>query len=276
MPHKYVHVDGVATFLHHRGPTTLPERPPDTSRGEVVLCLHGRGGNGHVFAALLDALAERHSPLAFDQPAHGRSAGLDGLGAVDALADFTAALAAKLGLRPFVALGHDLVAAVALELALRQPALVRGLVLCSAAPRFDVAAAAERLGRVVEGKARREFDVKEYSASASREVLGRAFAEWMKTDPRATLADLRALDDWSGGASGRLGGVAVPTLVVDGEDAPAAGRAAADALAAALPRARRAGIAGAGGHAPLEQPAALAREVERFLAAPDGPDGRPS
>ena len=54
MPGKYVTVDAVATFVHHRGPTTLPGHPPDTSRGRVVLCLHDAGGNGGGFTPRSD------------------------------------------------------------------------------------------------------------------------------------------------------------------------------------------------------------------------------
>ena len=73
MPVKYVSVDGraehIATFVHHRGATTLPGQPPDTSRGRAILCVHDAGGNGNDFAGLLDALASAgHSPLAYDQP----------------------------------------------------------------------------------------------------------------------------------------------------------------------------------------------------------------
>lgn len=263
MPYKYVSIDGVATFLHHRGPTTLPEQPPDTSRGEVVLCVHGRGGNGGLFRELLDALCARHSPLAFDQPGHGRSGGLDSLGHVTALAGFAAALAARLGLRPCIALGHDLGAAVALELAASRPDLVRGLVLCGAAPRFDVDAEEARLRPVVAGRARREFDASGYSPATPREVYARAFAEWIKTDPRATLGDVTALGGWS--AEDAAPRVRVPVLVVEGEDAPEADRGAAHALAAMLPDARCASVPRAGRHVPLEQPAALAERMETFL-----------
>jgi pimeloyl-ACP methyl ester carboxylesterase len=273
MPHKYVAVEGVATFVHTRGRTTLPERPPDTSRGEVVLCLHGRGGNGHVFAGTLEALAERHSPLAYDQPGHGRSGALDALGSIGAHARFCAALLGKLRLRPCVLLGHDLGAAVALELALARPELVRGLVLCAGAPRFEIAdAELARLRRVVEGKARREFEARGASPAAPREAMARAFAEWLKTDPRALLGDLLALRAWS--AEGRLGAVAAPCLIVDGADAPAADRAAARALEGGLANARRIELAGAGSQVPLEQPAALAGAVEAFLAEPRLAGGR--
>ena len=58
MPSKYVAIQGVATFLRHPGPTTLPERPPDLSRGEIVLCIHHCGGNSRNFDEL--AASHRH------------------------------------------------------------------------------------------------------------------------------------------------------------------------------------------------------------------------
>ena len=96
VPEKYLHIDGVATLLHHTGPTCLPEETPDLSRGDPVLCLHGAGGNGAVFAQLLAALEAAHSPLAFDQPGHGRSGGLDSLGSIERMGAFALAVADKL------------------------------------------------------------------------------------------------------------------------------------------------------------------------------------
>ena len=86
MAEKYFTVDGVATFVHHRGPTTLPGTPPASSGGATVLCLHDAAGNGHVFTGLLDALSGEASPIAFDLPGHGRSGGLDSLGRIEAMA----------------------------------------------------------------------------------------------------------------------------------------------------------------------------------------------
>ena len=121
MPEKYVSVDGNATFLRHTGPTVRPDAPPDVSRGEVVLCLHGALYSSASFASALSALAREHSPLAFDFPGHGRSGGIDSLGSVERQAHYARALASKLGLRPAVLLGHGLGAAVALEYALAFP-----------------------------------------------------------------------------------------------------------------------------------------------------------
>jgi pimeloyl-ACP methyl ester carboxylesterase len=73
VPEKYVQVEGIATFVRHVGPTTLPEKPPDLSRGETVVCMHGAGGNSGLFTDVLERLGKTHSPIAFDFPGHARS-----------------------------------------------------------------------------------------------------------------------------------------------------------------------------------------------------------
>lgn len=265
MPHKYVRVDGVATLLRHRGPTTLPEVVPDLSRGETVLCLHGAGDQSGVFEGLLDALADAHSPLAFDQPGHGRSGGLDSLGAVDRMVDFARALVGKLGLRAPVLVGHDLGAAVALQWALHHPGELRGLVLVGPALRGDhLAELEEEVGRIVAGRSRRAFRRELYAANAPPEVLQRGFGESLRTDPRALLGDLHAARAWR--AEG-LGSLALPLCVVVGADESPALRAQAAELVAAVPGARTIEIAGAGHMAPFEQPGAVAEAVGQLAGA---------
>ena len=118
---KYFTVGSIATIVHHRGPTTLPGHPPAAGAGATVLCLHDVAGNGNVFAGVLDALADEQRPIAFDLPAHGRSGGLDSLGALDAMAAHTKALADRLELTAPVLLGDGMGAAVALEAAATWP-----------------------------------------------------------------------------------------------------------------------------------------------------------
>lgn len=264
MPHKYVLVDGMATYLHHRGPSTLPGVTPDLSKGEIVVCLHGAGSNGNVFAKLLDRLAERHSPLAFDMPAHGRSAGLDSLGSVERMAAFTFALCDKLGLRPPVLLGHSLGGAVALRCALERPERVRGLVLVSTGAYLGPnTAGIERLKRVTNGKAPREFAREAYSPQTPPEVLRQGFMEDLKTDPRARYGDLLAAAAWD--VRPRLAEIAVPTLVVSGSDEQPPGVEQARELSSGIRAAQAQRIDGAAHMLPLEQPDALADATLAFL-----------
>jgi pimeloyl-ACP methyl ester carboxylesterase len=263
VPHKYLKVQGIATYLHHVGPTVLPEVPPDLSRGPIV-CLHDAGQSGAVFAALLAQLAEAHSPVAFDQPAHGRSAELDSLGSLERMAEFSAALMALLGIESPVLVGHGMGGSVALECALSKRVAPRALVLAGAAASWSIPAERlERMRRVTEGKATREWRRERCSPSASPELLRNLFAEDARTDPRATYADLLACTGWN--VEDRLGELAVPTLVVSGEDEEPELTAAAERLAAGIPSARALRIPKAGHMLPFEQPAALASAVHEFL-----------
>lgn len=265
MPAKYFSIDGVATYVHHTGPTTLPDVAPDLGVGQVVLCLHGAGGNGNVFARVLERLSEAHSPLAFDMPAHGRSGGLDSLGSIERMADFTRGVIEKLGLRQPVLLGHSMGGAVALQYALTYGSELRGLVLCSSGARFGVTEERlERLRRVTMGRERRAFTRDSYSPSTPPEVLRQGFMEDLKTDPRAGYGDMLACRDWD--AEARLGSIEVPTLVIDGEDeAPALVEQAA-LLEDRIRGARRVRIPKAGHCVAIEQPDALVDAIQPFLA----------
>ena len=264
MPQKYVRVDGVATFVHHVGPTTLPERPPALSRGETIVCLHDANGNGAIFSDLLARLEPKHSPLAFDRPGHARSGSLDALTSIAAMADFTRGLCDAFGIASCVALGSSMGGSIALELALAAPERTRGLVLVGAGARWDVPDAyVEKLRLITEGKARREFIRADYSAHASPDVMRRGFMEELKTDPRVVHGNMLALRGWDRVED--LGHVTCPTLVVVGED-DAEMRGEADRLAADIARAKLVVVPKCGHGVEREQPEALADAVLEFLA----------
>jgi pimeloyl-ACP methyl ester carboxylesterase len=229
------------------------------------VCLHDVGMNGNVFAGVLDALAEHHSPLAFDLPAHGRSGRLDSLETIAAMAAHTGSLADRLGLDAPVLLGDGMGAAVALEAAAgwtTPPAalVLLGGVTADPGPLEDEI---DLLRRITGGKARREFDRTGYAPDTDRAVYQRAFGEWLKTDPRATLGDVQALAAWS--ITDWLPNLTTPTLVVVGEHEEPDRRATAEAVADQLPAGRLVTLPGAGRRGVLEQPAALADLVHSFL-----------
>lgn len=213
----------------------------------------------------MDRLAAEHSPLAFDQPGHGRSGGLESLGAIDRMAEFLGAFSDKLALSRPVLVGHSLGGAVALEYALHEPGRVGALILCCSAARFpDQEARIERLRRVTEGKVRREFRPDFFSPSTAQEVVGRGIMEWARTDPRVEYGDLVACREWQ--AESRLSEIDVPTLVISAEDDLPAMREQSDRLSEGIPGARKAVIPKAGHYAPFEQPEAVAGAILAFLA----------
>lgn len=260
VPSKYLTVSDVATLVHHRGGTTLPGAPPETTIGRTVLLLHDAGGNGNGFADLMDELATTHSPVSFDLPGHGRSGGLDALESIEAMAAHTAGLLTQFGLDHLVAVGEGMGGAVAIELA-RTTELVDGLVLLGgAAASFDVAADIESLSQITSGRARREFDRIGYAPTTEREIYQKAFGEWVKTDPRATLGDRKAQAAWSLDEGDNS--VPTPTLVLSGEHEESDATGLASRLADGTDRS----IAGAGRRAVIEQPAAVAAAINDFIA----------
>jgi 3-oxoadipate enol-lactonase len=265
VPNKYVPIDGVAAYVHHTGATTLPEVLPDLSRGEVVLCLHGNGASGGIFAPLLERLAADHSPLAFDQPGHGRSGDLDSLGSIEKMAEFTRAFCERFELDRPVLLGHSMGGAVAICYALQNPDAVRALVLCSSGARFEMPPERIEQQRLIsEGKARREFRRDLYSPAASPDVMRQGFGEMLKTDPRAAYGDALACRDWN--AEDSLESLSVPLLVAVGEDDFPNILDQAERLGSGNPRARKVVVPKAGHMLPIEQPDALAEAVLAFLA----------
>ena len=265
VPQKYFDIDGVATFVHHSGETTLPEVAPDLGSGEALLCLHGAGNNGNLYFELAGHLAKAHSPVSFDQPGHARSGGIDSLGSISAMADFALAVLKRLGgPKPAVFVGHSMGGAVALEAAMRAPDRVRALVVCSTPASFGVPDfLLDGLRRVTEGKDRRRFERAVYSPSTPDAVVHRGFMEDAKTDPRVMYGDLLACRDWKGGE--RLAKIEIPTLVVHGADELPPLKTGSEELAEVLPGARLEVIPDAGHMVPIEQPEVLSARIGAFL-----------
>ena len=266
VPQKYVTVDGVATLVHHRGPTTLPGDPPRTDQGATIICCHDAGTDGGQFAALMDHLADAHSPIAYDQPGHGRSASLDSLGSIDAMVDHLRGLCAAWSIERPILVGEGMGAAVALEAANRDPGWVAGVVAVGgAAAGYELDDEIASLAAITSGKARREFDRSGYAPDTDRSVYQTAFACWVKTDPRATLGDRQAQAAWSLGDR-----LEVPTAVVVGEHEEPEYASAAEALASQLANGSVETLAGAGRRGVLEQPEALAGIIDSFAATTGG------
>lgn len=267
MPSKYVSIQGVATFLRHAGPTTLPESPPDLSRGEIVLCLHNGGGNSRNFDALVEKLSEHHSPLAFDLPGHDRSGSQVGLGSVAAMADFAASVLKTLQAdRPAVILGHGMGGNVAIQMALEHSESVRALVLANCSAAYTCGdELIERTRLVSIGRAPRDFDMKLFAKGCAQETLRAGYMDTRKTDPRVIYPNLLALRDWSG--VNRLGEIGAPTLICSGEGDYPANTDEAARMVENISCASQKIIADAAHMLPTEQPAALSLAVCEFLGA---------
>lgn len=259
----------------------LVERP-------VVVVLHGGPGfdQGYLRPDLA-ALAE-HAQLVFpDLRGQGRSgpAPLETC-TLERMADDVAELCDVLGLDAPVVLGHSAGGFVALHLAVRHPASVGGLILCSTmptlAPLLDPdppAGLAERAGPQAAQVAQRLFGG-DFSAGTlaafDREVLpfygGPAHtgvpARVMALSPLSTdlaayffgkLAPSYDVRPW-------LGDIDVPTLVVTGRHDWVCPPVGSHQLATGIPGAELAEIPDAGHFPFAEEPAAFLAAVTPFLA----------
>lgn len=243
-----------------------------------LVLLHGFTQTGSMWAPMVAHLRPRAATevITPDLPGHGVH------GDVVADLDEAARLMGSIGGRA-VYVGYSLGGRVLLHLALARPDLVERLVLVGATAGIDDDA---------ERAARRTAD--ERLADRIEAIGVQAFlAEWLAQPIFATLPPDRAavVDRTTNTAAGlasslrhagtgtqtprwhELGRLTMPTLVVAGaldEKFTALGRR----MAAAMPDATFATVAGAGHSVPLEQPAALAAVVDAWLDQP--PSARPT
>lgn len=100
--------------------------------GRPLVLIHGGGSTIQTsFGAILPRLARSHRVIAVEEQGHGHTADLDRALSFEQMADDTAALVEQLGIRDADVLGFSNGGMTALKLALRHPALVHRLVICS-------------------------------------------------------------------------------------------------------------------------------------------------
>ena len=89
--------------------------------GDVVLLIHGYGGDRNSWLFLQEPLAARYRVYALDLPGHGTSAKDVGDGGLDVLADAVTGLLDAVGTERAHLVGHSMGGAVALAVAARDP-----------------------------------------------------------------------------------------------------------------------------------------------------------
>ncbi len=105
--------------------------------GEPLVLLHGALQSSAMLGDLLPALAHSRQVIAVDLQAHGRTADIDRPLTYEAMAGDVASLLQLLGIQNAALMGYSLGGGVAIRAAIQYPALVRKLVVASAAFRRD-------------------------------------------------------------------------------------------------------------------------------------------
>jgi pimeloyl-ACP methyl ester carboxylesterase len=241
--------------------------------GDAVVALHGLGGTSNTWTPLLNALG-RHRVVRPDLPGSGRSHRVEGPLSIAGLADAVLKVCARLGIERFHLLGHSMGTIVAMHLAVREPKRVRSLALFGPllappdAARVNLRArGAKARSEGVEGMAAIADAVATAGTSSDtrqHRPVGFAAAREsvMRQDPDGYARNCDALADAQPAPVEQL---AIPVLLVTGEDdvvaPPQAVRAIADRIAGCrfvlLPR--------CGHWTPFERPDECSRELADFL-----------
>lgn len=253
-------INGVGLYVEERG------------SGAPILCIHGAGGTSLAWTGAIDKLSRLGRVIAYDRrgcarterPPHYEQT------SIAEHADDAAALIDALGAAPAVVIGRSYGATVATDLALRYPDRVRALVLLEGDASREqapaVAAYVDRLTeRLLEVAAQDGVDAvaKALITEVADESAWLAFPDeirrLLQSNGPAILAELRG-QWWLDADAAALATIQQPTLLVAAAESPPEFRQPVEALAAALPHARKALVGG--GH--LIDPAAP--EVLVFIA----------
>jgi pimeloyl-ACP methyl ester carboxylesterase len=237
---------------------------PDTSKGKVLLYLHGAGSNGHFGHKMLDILAAKHSPFSLDYPAHGRSSGTESLKSVTAYSELIYNFWKKLGLRPVYLIGHSMGGAVSMDLALRHPDMVEGLILTCTAPKFNITDERANIWKdVMRGRAGQPFTKDSCSPATPMNIVQEGWMEQIQTDPRVRYFDLVACQQVD--LTAKLGEIRKPTLILAGQDDQGTPVAQSELLRDRIPGAKLVVIPQAGHWLPIEKPQEACTAITEFL-----------
>jgi pimeloyl-ACP methyl ester carboxylesterase len=254
---EVVHAGGIAVAYERVG------------AGPPLVLAHGAGDDGRVWRAQLEALADAFTVVAWDEPGAGRSSDLpDGFG-LSEYADCLAALVGALALGPAHIAGLSWGGTVALELYRRHPGVVETLVLADTYAGWR--------GSLPEAEVRARVAGVRAMLNDSGEPLalpglfaGAPPAEWVPllaemaaaARPRSLRAQLRAMAEAD--LRDLLPRIAVPTLLLWGEQDARSPLHVARQFERAIPDATLVTLPGAGHFSHLERPKRFNAAVRAF------------
>jgi pimeloyl-ACP methyl ester carboxylesterase len=195
--------------------------------GPDVLLIGGLGDTVESWQFQLDGLADRYRLTAFDNRGAGRTAMPSGPMSVEAMADDSAALLRALEIPSAHVAGFSMGSAIAQQVALRHPDLVRSLVLNSTYARPDALFRAQlEFWRWLPEAAPSEraffeafftwvYTPRAHADGAVEQIIEDALAFRHQQSVEAFQAQVDAILGHD--AAERLGEIAVPTLVIAGE-----------------------------------------------------------
>jgi len=241
-------------------------------QGQPLLFLHGLGSSVRDWERQVPEFSESYQTIAFDLRGHGRSDKPAGPYSLPLFASDTTGLLKALGLGPAHVVGISLGGAIAFQLTLDSPELVKTLTIVNSGPTMtggtqDAQQEVERRVAIV-----RQMGMRAMGQALSgglfpkpeQASLRDTFVQrWAENDPDAYIEATRSVVGWN--VTDRLGSIQCPTLVIsaDQDYTPVALK---EAYVRLMPDAQLAVIADAHHATPLEKPAEFNAVLAQFLA----------
>jgi 3-oxoadipate enol-lactonase len=253
--------------------TGVPEGAPDAP---TVLFGHGLLFSGWMFHPQVAALRKNFRCVTIDWRGQGESPPTSGGYDMDTLTADAAALIETLNVAPVHFAGLSMGGFVGIRLAARRPELLRSLTLLDTSADAERAAEARKY-RLLAG-VYRLFGIRPVRRRVLPLMFGRTFlgepsseaviSEWLRMLSRCDRAGIasavRGVADREA-VAGELASIALPTLVIVGdEDVPTPPQRAAE-IADAIPGARLESVTGAGHSSTIERPAQVTALLRDFL-----------
>jgi pimeloyl-ACP methyl ester carboxylesterase len=264
MPHAKVNGRSLYYEEHGAGP-------------EAIVFAHGLLWSGRMFEAQVGALKSRYRCVTFDWPGQGQSeVTRDGYD-MDTLAADAAALVKQLSAVPCHFAGLSMGGFVAMRMGIHYPELVRSLILMETSadpeppeniPKYKLLSLISRWlsMRLVAGKTMQiMFGQAFLNDPARREQRERWKGYLLANNQTGIARALKGVIEREG-VYEKLGKIQAPTLVIVGEQDVATVPAKAERIQQAIPGARLVRIPNAGHTSSVEEPEAVTRAIEEFLA----------
>lgn len=247
--------------------------------GVPILFISGLGYSNWCWHEMAEALSRRHRVITFDNRGTGRSDAPEDGYSITQFADDAAGVLEALGTGPAHVVGHSMGGYIAVTLAVRQPALVRSLVLIGTssggdgslpvpAATSDAWKTAVKLPPADFAAATMPFSFATGWSDAHPDRFGKLLAQRLQF-PTATepwKKQFRAASDF--GRDGiDVSSIHVPVLIVHGTDDRVVPYANGQRLARQLPQARLESMEGAGHLCYLEEPARSHAMIEQWVAS---------
>lgn len=244
--------------------------------GDPVVLVHGVGLRAEAWAAQVEGLAGAYSLYALDLPGHGDSPAPAQAPALGDITDRVAAAVAGIGSAVCMA-GHSLGALVSLDLAVRYPALCRGVAALSPVFRRSPEAAEAVRWRAASMREDRPADpeptLRRWYGDSRHCAEAEACRQWLvDTDPAAYQAAYAVFARADGPASADLAGIRCPCLFMTGAADPNSTSRMSREMAGITPNGRVQIVEGAAHMLPMTHAAQVNAELSAFFARCFGAD----